>query len=79
MADRVMGLALGDSSQYQSFVEAFNPGFTIRNHSEELFQLTDSYPKAYYIKNDTILVELSGELPCALVLKRYLEQIGAGG
>lgn len=78
VADRVVGLALGDSLQYQSFVDVFNPGFVIRNHSEELFQLTDSYPKAYYIKNNTILVELSGELPCALVFKKYLERIGTG-
>ena len=75
IADKVIGLALGDSLQAQSFVEIFRPEFDIRNHSEELLQLTDSYPQTYYIKNNTIHLELSGELPCAFVFKKMLEQM----
>jgi len=66
VVDKVIGLAVGDSVINKEFADIFNPNFPIRNHSkEELRQLTKTFPKAYYIRNDSVIMEVSGVLPCA--------------
>ncbi len=65
--DKVIGLALGDSIIGKEFVEVFKPNFTIKNHSKELLRLTKNFPTAYYVRNDSIVMEISGELPCSYV------------
>lgn len=65
VVDKVIALALGDSIIEKEFSEIFKPNFTIKNHSKELLQLTKNFPKAYYIRNDSVVKELAGHLPCA--------------
>jgi len=72
VVDKVIGLALGDSIIEKEFTEIFKPNFTIKNYSKELLHLTNSFPKAYYVKNDSIIIELSGELPCSFVFKKLI-------
>ncbi|MDR2146582.1 MAG: hypothetical protein LBE91_09020 [Tannerella sp.] len=73
VADKVIGLALGDSVTGKEFAEIFNPNFTIRNHSSELLRLTGNFPTAYYVRNDSLTMEFSGELPCAFLLLKQLD------
>ena len=69
VVDKVIGLALGDSITEKKFIEIFKPNFTIYNYSKELLQITNNFPKAYYIRNDSIVMELSGELPCSYLFE----------
>jgi hypothetical protein len=73
--DKVIGLALEDLAAENEFRKFFNPKFTIKNyHPKELFRLTQSFPQVYYIKNDSIVLKLSGELPSAYVFKKDFEK-----
>ncbi|KAA6301926.1 MAG: hypothetical protein EZS26_001929 [Candidatus Ordinivivax streblomastigis] len=68
IVDKVIGIALEDSVDEQKFREIFNPAFFIKNYpATTLFRLTNSFPTAYYIRHDSIIAELSGELPCGYV------------
>ncbi len=67
VVNKVIGLALGDSILERKFVEIFKPNFTIKNHSKELLRLTKNFPTIYYVRNDSIIMEFSGELPCSYV------------
>ncbi|MDR2962639.1 MAG: DoxX family membrane protein [Bacteroidales bacterium] len=69
VVDRVIALALGDSIQEKKFAEVFQPNFTIINHSKELLKLTNSFPKSFIVRNDSIVREIAGELPSAYLLK----------
>jgi hypothetical protein len=70
IADNVIALALGDTVTEKTFAEIFKPNFPIKNCTKELLNLTGTVPKAYYIKEDSIIVEFSGELPCAYLFKK---------
>ncbi|MDR0620003.1 MAG: hypothetical protein LBG17_08915 [Bacteroidales bacterium] len=70
IADNIIALALGDTIIEEAFTEIFKPNFPIRNYAKELLKLTNTFPKAYYIRQDSIIVELSGELPCAYLFKK---------
>ena len=65
VVDKVIGLALGDSIIEKQFAEIFKPNFTIKNYSKELLRLTNNFPMAYYVRNDSVIMEFSGELPCS--------------
>lgn len=69
VVDKVIGLALGDSIMEQRFTEIFKPNFPIKNCSKELLRLTKDFPTAYYVRNGSIVMEFSGELPCAYLLE----------
>jgi uncharacterized membrane protein YphA (DoxX/SURF4 family) len=74
IVDKVIGLALADSIAEPLFKENFKPDFLIMNYSSnDLFKLTNTFPKAYYIKNDSVLMELSGELPCSYIFKGMIK------
>ncbi len=67
--DKVIGLALGDSIVEKKFMEIFKPNFTVKNYSKKLLRLTNNFPTAYYIRNDSIVMEFLGELPCSYIFK----------
>ena len=74
IADKVIGLALADSVMEKKFIEIFNPDFEIKNiEPKNLFTITNSFPKAFYIKNDSVIAVLSGELPCAFVFDALIK------
>ena len=74
MADKVIGLALGDSvMEHRFFRKIFEPNFVIHNHQDELLRLTEKFPRAYYIRHDSIVLQVSGELPCPFILCAHLE------
>ena len=71
--DKVIGIALSNPVAEQRFKDVFNPQFSIKNYPEKTFlRLTTSFPKAFYIKNDSIIAVLSGELPCSFVFMAEL-------
>lgn len=73
IADKVIGLALGDSvMENRFFRKVFEPNFVIHNHRNELLRLTDKFPRAYYIRHDSIVLQVAGELPCPFMLSAYL-------
>jgi len=72
VVDKVIGLALGDTVLEKRFREIFKPNFSIKNYSKELLDLTNVFPTAFYIKNDSILMELSGELPCSYIFEKSI-------
>jgi uncharacterized membrane protein YphA (DoxX/SURF4 family) len=65
VVDKVIALAMSDSIAEQAFKKAFDPNFVIKNHSKAaLLRLTNNFPTSYYIRNDSIITEFSGQLPC---------------
>ncbi|MDR2836065.1 MAG: DoxX family protein [Bacteroidales bacterium] len=73
--DKVIGLAWGDSIAERQMKENFNPNFLLKNYSPIiLFNLTNRYPTAYYIKNDTIKQVYRGELPCSYIFSKKIKE-----
>ena len=74
VVDKVIGLTLTDSVAERVFKENFKPDFLIKDYSsKELFRLTNSFPRAYYIRNDSVIMEMSGELPCSYVFRSMIK------
>ncbi|MDR1341320.1 MAG: hypothetical protein LBK58_14900 [Prevotellaceae bacterium] len=74
--DKVIALSLKDSVGEKFFINTFQPGFTVQTYDPQtLLQLTNSFPTAYYIKNDTVKLEIHGELPCGYVFLRQLRKM----
>ncbi|MFA5973835.1 MAG: MauE/DoxX family redox-associated membrane protein [Lentimicrobiaceae bacterium] len=62
--DRILSLGTGTDSTRITFNQAFQPDFVLKNLSfEAMNKITDVYPTAYYIQNDTVKVVIKGELP----------------
>lgn len=74
IADQIIGLTMGNNYEKELFRSRFNPNFDIINCNNELLKLTDTFPKTYYIQNDTIILELSGELPNVYLFSDYVKQ-----
>jgi hypothetical protein len=72
VVDKVVGLALGDSIVGTEFAKEFKPNFPIKNCSKELLRLTKEFPTAYYLKNDSVVMVFSGELPCSYILAKSI-------
>ncbi|MDE6307641.1 MAG: hypothetical protein K2L79_02370 [Bacteroidales bacterium] len=74
VADKVIGLALGDSvMENRFFRKIFEPNFIIHNHKKELLRLTEKFPRTYYIRHDSIVLQMSGELPCPFIFSAHLD------
>ncbi|MDR0710878.1 MAG: hypothetical protein LBF67_00835 [Prevotellaceae bacterium] len=76
VVDKVVALSFAaDSLAMQRFHSMFNPIFPIKHYPlQQLSRLTADLPTAYYIKNDTIRLEIRGTLPCGYVLQRQLHK-----
>ncbi|GHT13959.1 hypothetical protein AGMMS4956_10950 [Bacteroidia bacterium] len=75
VVDRVVALALENSANEEKFRAIFHPNFSIKNCSRDtLLQLTNHFPTAYYIKNDTVKLEWEGALPCSYLLQQMVEK-----
>lgn len=71
--DKIIGIALDNPDAEKQFVKIFKPEFSIKNYPADTFRsLTNTYPKSFYIKNDSIIAILPGELPCSYVFMKML-------
>lgn len=73
--DKVIGLGIGNENEEKVFHSIFNPCFKIINCDKELLSLTKEFPKAYYVKDNVVAMELSGELPCFYIFRRMSEKL----
>ncbi|MBD5184994.1 MAG: hypothetical protein HDS92_00105 [Bacteroidales bacterium] len=69
--DKVIGLCSYEDVDYkENFWDFFKPNFPIIELSEEqLYDITDEYPISFFIKNDTIVKIIPGEIPSCYFLK----------
>lgn len=68
--DKVIAIAHGGNAEMEKqFREEFGPTFEII--PVESGKLTKEYPKSWYIKDNEIVFETTGELPCAQIFKAY--------
>lgn len=66
VVDKIIGIAQQNQNKKEEFIRVFNPEFEIRSFSTDtIFKLTKNFPKSYYIKNDSVIFEILGELPSA--------------
>jgi len=72
--DKIIAITVGNKDKQQWFNETFNPDFEIKNVGKELFELTNKFPVALFIKNDSIQIEMSGILPHPAVLDKALSK-----
>jgi len=72
--DRTIAVAVANQEKQQWFNETFKPDFEIKNVGRELLEVTDKFPVALFIKNDSIQIELSGTLPHPAVLDKALSK-----
>lgn len=58
------------------FNEVFNPNFQIKNYPPaQLFQLTNQFPIAYYVRDNIVRMEVQGLLPSGYLLQYQLDGI----
>ncbi len=69
--DRVIAVAVGDSVDEALFRQEFKPNFSIVT-DKSVLKLTNDFPKAYYIRHDSLITSFAGELPCAKVFKKAM-------
>lgn len=75
--DKVIGLAINDDEKRLKFEKLYEPNFEIKHlETRDFVRITKSFPRGFYIQNDTIRFALSGELPSAYVLKDVLDKRG---
>ena len=70
--DKVIGIAKENPYELENFINDFNPKFEIKIFKNGIQSLTRDYPKTWVVKNNTIIAEISGELPCIQVLVKTL-------
>jgi hypothetical protein len=76
IVDKVIAVTLKDSVKERFFINTFHPNFAIQTYDPQtLLRLTNNFPAAYYIKNDTVKLEIRGELPCGYVFLQQLRKI----
>jgi uncharacterized membrane protein YphA (DoxX/SURF4 family) len=75
IVDKVIAVTLKDSIKETFFSNTFKPNFTVQTYEPQtLLRLTNNFPTAYYVKNDTVRMEIHGELPSWYVLSRKLKK-----
>lgn len=62
--DNIICLFMEDSAKKKIFNEFFNPNFKIIDLPEDdIYKITNEYPITYFVKNDTIVNTIIGEIP----------------
>ena len=76
VVDKVIGVAFNSKKKIKkNFTEIFLPNFTIMNFPpNKLFRLTNRFPISYIVKNNKVIMEIEGVLPCGVLLKQELEK-----
>lgn len=71
VADNITAYAVGHDDRSQWFEENFNPRFNLVE-LKSASAITKTLPRLYYVRNDTIVFEYSGELPCWYLFEKIL-------
>jgi hypothetical protein len=75
IVNKVIAVTLKDSIRDKFFINTFKPNFTVQTYEPQtLLRLTNNFPTSYYIQNDTVKLEIHGELPCGYVLSQQLRK-----
>lgn len=75
VVDKVIAFTVNDDEKREKFETNFKPDFEIRHlEKKDIVKLTRSFPRTFFIQNDTLQFTLSGELPSAYVLKDILDK-----
>ena len=75
IVNKVIAVTLKDSIREKFFIDTFKPNFTVQVYEPQtLFRLTNHFPTAYYIENDTVKLEIRGELPCGYLFLQQLNK-----
>lgn len=75
IVNKVIAVTLKDSIKEKFFINTFKPNFTIQTYEPQtLLRLTNNFPAAYYIENDTVKLEIRGELPCGYLFLQQLNK-----
>ncbi len=71
VVDKVIGIAVENPVEKENFQKTFRPSFNIVEYPANLIaELTESYPVSFFVKQDTIINIISGEVPSAYLLKK---------
>lgn len=66
LVDKIIGLAPEDNKSERLFRSVFSPTFDIYTFPiDTIMQLSSSFPKAFYIRNDSIISVYEGQIPSA--------------
>lgn len=66
VVDRVIGVSVENPQAEVEFRRVFRPSFTILNHSiQEVAEITVNFPVSYFIKRDSVVGVITGEVPSA--------------
>lgn len=67
--DRIIGITKTNHDARTKFINFFNPGFEIIElPEEEFYKISDEYPVSYFIREDSIIKVIKGEIPSAFFL-----------
>ncbi len=73
IVNKVIALAVENKQLQNEFNDFFNPTFKIKHiEKQKLHKLTKAFPVAYFIRNDSIIDIVSGELPSAFLFKKHI-------
>ncbi|MDE6022331.1 MAG: hypothetical protein K2G13_02400, partial [Muribaculaceae bacterium] len=68
--DKIVGLCIQNDAKKKDFYRFFKPTFTIIEFPENTInEITSEYPVTFFIKNDTIVYKLTGEIPSGFFFK----------
>ncbi len=75
VVDKVIALTINNDEKREEFEKLYEPNFEIRHiERKELFKISNSLPRSFFIENDSIRFTISGELPSAYVLRYALNE-----
>lgn len=70
VVDHVIGIAVENSTAENEFLNVFNPSFPVTNYPLEMIsKLSAEFPVSYFIKQDSIVGIMTGEVPSAYFLR----------
>lgn len=77
VVDKVIALTVNNDEKSEEFKKLYEPNFEIKHiEKKDFIKISNSFPRSFFIENDTLQFTLSGELPSAYVLKDVLDKRG---
>ena len=77
VVDKVIALTVNNNEKSEKFMKLYEPNFEIKHiEKKDFIKISNSFPRSFFIENDTLQFTLSGELPSAYVLKDVLDKRG---